>query len=146
MIYQIYPRSFLDTTGDGVGDLPGIAAKLDYLRWLGVDAVWISPFFRSPMADFGYDISDYCDVDPKPVCVAVEPESKHAVHGVNNLPATPVQIGLLRQEQVEIPLPGRLVEGPRRATERRPPVVRRRPVVAVTPVVPVAFRRAARCA
>jgi alpha-glucosidase len=63
-VYQIYPRSFLDTTGDGIGDLPGIAARLDYLRWLGVDAVWVSPFFRSPMADFGYDISDYCDVDP----------------------------------------------------------------------------------
>jgi alpha-glucosidase len=64
VIYQIYPRSFLDTTGDGIGDLPGIAARLDYLRWLGVDAVWVSPFFRSPMADFGYDVSDYCDVDP----------------------------------------------------------------------------------
>jgi alpha-glucosidase len=64
VIYQIYPRSFLDTTGDGIGDLAGIAARLEYLRWLGVDAVWVSPFFRSPMADFGYDISDYCDVDP----------------------------------------------------------------------------------
>jgi alpha-glucosidase len=64
VIYQIYPRSFLDTTGDGIGDLPGITARLEYLRWLGVDAVWVSPFFRSPMADFGYDISDYCDVDP----------------------------------------------------------------------------------
>jgi alpha-glucosidase len=64
VVYQIYPRSFLDTTGDGIGDLPGIAARFDYLRWLGVDAVWTSPFFRSPMVDFGYDISDYCDVDP----------------------------------------------------------------------------------
>jgi alpha-glucosidase len=64
VVYQIYPRSFLDTTGDGVGDLPGITARLDYLRWLGVDAIWVSPFFRSPMADFGYDVSDYCDVDP----------------------------------------------------------------------------------
>jgi alpha-glucosidase len=64
VVYEIYPRSFLDTTGDGIGDLPGIAARLEYLRWLGVDAVWVSPFFRSPMADFGYDISDYCDVDP----------------------------------------------------------------------------------
>ena len=51
MIYQIYPRSFLDTTGDGVGDLAGITARLDYLRWLGVDAIWVSPFFRSPMAE-----------------------------------------------------------------------------------------------
>jgi alpha-glucosidase len=64
VIYQIYPRSFLDSNGDGIGDLPGIAARLDHLVDLGVDAVWISPFFRSPMVDFGYDISDYCDVDP----------------------------------------------------------------------------------
>ena len=59
VIYQIYPRSFLDTNGDGVGDLPGILARLDYIASLGVDAIWISPFFTSPMADFGYDIADY---------------------------------------------------------------------------------------
>jgi len=64
IIYQVYPRSFMDTNGDGVGDLPGITAKLDYIASLGVDIVWISPFFKSPMKDFGYDISDYCDVDP----------------------------------------------------------------------------------
>jgi alpha-glucosidase len=64
IIYQVYPRSFLDTNGDGVGDLPGITAKLDYIAALGVDIVWISPFFKSPMKDFGYDVSDYCDVDP----------------------------------------------------------------------------------
>jgi alpha-glucosidase len=64
IIYQVYPRSFLDTNGDGVGDLAGITAKLDYIASLGVDIVWISPFFKSPMKDFGYDISDYCDVDP----------------------------------------------------------------------------------
>ena len=64
VVYQVYPRSFLDTDGDGVGDLPGIERRLDHLSWLGVDAVWISPFYRSPMADFGYDVSDYCDVDP----------------------------------------------------------------------------------
>ena len=64
VIYQIYPRSFLDTNGDGVGDLAGITAKLDYVASLGVDGVWLSPFFRSPMKDFGYDVSDYCDVDP----------------------------------------------------------------------------------
>jgi len=63
-IYQIYPRSFLDTNGDGIGDLPGILAKLDYVASLGVEALWISPFFKSPMADFGYDIADYCAVDP----------------------------------------------------------------------------------
>jgi alpha-glucosidase len=63
-IYQIYPRSFQDTTGDGSGDLRGIAGRLPYLASLGVDAIWISPFFKSPMADMGYDVSDYCDVDP----------------------------------------------------------------------------------
>jgi glycosidase len=64
VVYQIYPRSFLDTDGDGVGDLEGIRRKLDHLVWLGVDAVWLSPMFRSPMKDFGYDVADYCDVDP----------------------------------------------------------------------------------
>ncbi len=64
VIYQIYPRSFADANGDGVGDLAGITAHLDHIAGLGVDAVWISPFFRSPMRDFGYDISDFCDVDP----------------------------------------------------------------------------------
>ncbi len=64
VIYQIYPRSFLDTNGDGVGDLPGIIDRLDYVASLGVDGIWISPFFKSPMADFGYDIADYRDVDP----------------------------------------------------------------------------------
>jgi alpha-glucosidase len=64
VIYQIYPRSFCDTDGDGVGDLPGIRRRLDHLEWLGVDAIWLSPFFTSPMVDFGYDVSDYCDVDP----------------------------------------------------------------------------------
>ncbi|HLG86673.1 MAG TPA: alpha-glucosidase [Alphaproteobacteria bacterium] len=63
-IYQIYPLSFFDSNGDGFGDLPGIAAKLDYIASLGVDAIWISPFFPSPMKDFGYDVSDYCGVDP----------------------------------------------------------------------------------
>ncbi len=64
VIYQIYPRSFLDTNGDGVGDLPGILQKLDYVASLGVDAIWIAPFFKSPMRDFGYDVSDYLSVDP----------------------------------------------------------------------------------
>ena len=63
-VYQIYPRSFQDTNGDGVGDLAGIARRLDYLAWLGVDAIWISPIYPSPMADFGYDVADYCGVDP----------------------------------------------------------------------------------
>jgi len=65
VIYQIYPRSFKDTTGNGVGDLRGIIEKLDYVTdTLGVDAVWISPFYPSPMADFGYDVSDYTDIHP----------------------------------------------------------------------------------
>jgi alpha-glucosidase len=64
VIYQIYPRSFADSDGDGVGDLRGITAKLDYLQALPVDAIWISPFFPSPMADFGYDVADYCGVHP----------------------------------------------------------------------------------
>ena len=63
-IYQVYPRSFLDSNGDGIGDLEGLRRKLGYLQELGVEAVWISPVFPSPMADFGYDVSDYCDVDP----------------------------------------------------------------------------------
>ena len=64
VFYQIYPRSFLDTDGDGVGDLEGIRRKLPYLADLGVDALWLSPIFTSPMADFGYDVADFCDVDP----------------------------------------------------------------------------------
>ncbi len=64
IVYQVYPRSFQDSDGDGVGDLPGITARLDHLRRLGVDAVWISPVFPSPMADFGYDVSDYCGIHP----------------------------------------------------------------------------------
>ncbi|WP_225206377.1 alpha-amylase family glycosyl hydrolase [Novosphingobium huizhouense] len=63
-IYQIYPRSFADSNGDGIGDLPGITARLEHVAKLGVDAIWISPFFKSPMDDFGYDVADYCDVDP----------------------------------------------------------------------------------
>jgi alpha-glucosidase len=63
-IYQIYPRSFADSNGDGIGDLPGVAAHLDHVASLGVDAIWLSPFFTSPMRDFGYDVADYCGVDP----------------------------------------------------------------------------------
>jgi alpha-glucosidase len=63
-IYQTYPRSFQDSNGDGVGDLAGIIDRLDYLVWLGVDAIWLSPVYPSPMADFGYDVSDYVGIDP----------------------------------------------------------------------------------
>jgi len=64
VIYQIYPRSFQDSNGDGIGDLAGIAARLDHVASLGVDAIWLSPIFPSPMTDFGYDVADYCDVAP----------------------------------------------------------------------------------
>jgi alpha-glucosidase len=64
VVYQVYVRSFGDTDGDGVGDLDGVTLHLDHLAWLGVDAVWLTPFYRSPMADFGYDVSDHTDVDP----------------------------------------------------------------------------------
>ena len=64
VIYQIYPRSFADSNGDGIGDLPGITARLEHVARLGADGIWLSPFFRSPMNDFGYDVSDYCDVEP----------------------------------------------------------------------------------
>lgn len=64
IIYQIYPRSFMDGNGDGVGDLSGIVQRLDYLQWLGVDAIWLSPIYPSPMADFGYDVADFTDIDP----------------------------------------------------------------------------------
>nr|MDT0664213.1 alpha-amylase family glycosyl hydrolase [Micromonospora sp. DSM 115978] len=64
VFYQVYPRSFADGSGDGVGDLAGLCERLDYVADLGVDAIWTSPVYRSPMADNGYDVSDYCDVDP----------------------------------------------------------------------------------
>jgi len=69
VIYQIYPRSFADANGDGIGDLAGIIGKLDYIAALGVDAVWLSPIFASPMKDFGYDVADYCAIDPVFGCV-----------------------------------------------------------------------------
>ncbi len=64
IVYQVYPRSFMDSNGDGVGDLQGIISRLDYLQWLGIQALWLSPIFPSPMADFGYDIADYTGIHP----------------------------------------------------------------------------------
>jgi alpha-glucosidase len=64
VIYEIYPRSFQDSNGNGIGDLKGVTQRLDYIKTLGVDAIWLTPFFPSPNADFGYDISDYTNVAP----------------------------------------------------------------------------------
>ncbi len=64
IIYEIYARSFQDLNGDGIGDLKGIASRLDYLCWIGVTAIWITPIYPSPMKDFGYDVAGYCDIDP----------------------------------------------------------------------------------
>lgn len=64
VVYQIYPRSFQDTNGDGIGDLPGIISRLDYLRELGVGVIWLSPIYPSPNVDFGYDVSDYKAIHP----------------------------------------------------------------------------------
>ena len=64
VVYEVYPRSFADADGDGVGDLPGLRSRLGYLADLGVDAIWLTPFYPSPLADGGYDVSDYCAVDP----------------------------------------------------------------------------------
>ena len=64
VVYQIYPRSYQDDNGDGIGDLPGITRRLDHIAALGVDAIWLSPIFTSPMRDMGYDVSDYTDIDP----------------------------------------------------------------------------------
>ena len=63
-LYQVYPRSFFDSNGDGIGDLPGLTRKIPYIADLGVDGIWLSPVFTSPMRDFGYDVADYCGIDP----------------------------------------------------------------------------------
>jgi alpha-glucosidase len=83
VIYQVYPRSFADGNGDGMGDLPGITSRLDHLVELGVDALWLSPFYRSPMADAGYDVADYRDVDPSFGTLADAEAMIAAAHGRN---------------------------------------------------------------
>ena len=65
VVYQIYPKSFYDSNGDGIGDIPGIISKLDYLKELGADILWLSPIYKSPLADQGYDIADYYAIDPR---------------------------------------------------------------------------------
>ncbi|MGA2711455.1 MAG: alpha-amylase family glycosyl hydrolase [Steroidobacteraceae bacterium] len=82
VIYEIYPLSFKDTDGDGYGDLPGIIEKLSYVASLGVDAIWVCPFFKSPMRDFGYDVSDYCAVDPLFGCAADVTRLIDLAHGL----------------------------------------------------------------
>ena len=64
VVYEVYPRSFQDSDGDGIGDLEGIIQRIDYLAWLGVDAVWITPIYPSPLADFSYDVADYTGIHP----------------------------------------------------------------------------------
>ncbi len=80
IVYQIYPRSFMDSNGDGTGDLQGIISRLDYLHWLGVNAIWLSPIFPSPMADFGYDVADYVDIAPIFGTLADFDQLLHAAH------------------------------------------------------------------
>ena len=80
-VYQIYPRSFADSNGDGIGDLKGITSKVPYLKALGIDAVWLSPFYPSALADGGYDVDDYRDVDPKLGTLDDFDEMAKALHG-----------------------------------------------------------------
>ena len=81
--YQIYPRSFKDSNGDGIGDLRGIIEKLDYIHRLGVDCLWICPFYRSPMDDNGYDVSDFYDIDPTFGTLADAKELIEKAHELN---------------------------------------------------------------
>ncbi len=83
VVYQIYPRSFADSNGDGIGDLPGITTRVDYLARLGVDAIWLSPFYPSALADGGYDVDDYQNVDPRLGTLDDFDELVSALHAVN---------------------------------------------------------------
>ncbi len=80
IVYQMYPRSFMDSNRDGIGDLVGITSRLDYLAWLGVNAIWLSPIFPSPMADFGYDVANYVDIAPIFGTLADFDQLLHAAH------------------------------------------------------------------
>ena len=90
IIYQIYPRSFADSNADGIGDLPGIISKLDYLQELGIDAIWLSPIYPSPDVDYGYDVADYTAIDPKFGTMQdfeelVKKAKKHGIHIIMDL-------------------------------------------------------------
>ena len=80
VVYQIYPKSFYDSNGDGIGDIPGIISKLDYLKELGADILWLSPIYKSPLADQGYDIADYYAIDPRFGPADRRSEKKRDVH------------------------------------------------------------------
>ena len=97
--YQIYPKSFMDSNGDGIGDLKGIISKLDYLKWLGVDIVWLSPIYRSPLADEGYDISDYYAIDPRFGTMEDMEELKQLMQQVRAHPQTDVRRDALRRAE-----------------------------------------------
>ena len=126
LLYQCYPRSFADSNGDGVGDLRGIAAHTDHFAGLGVEAIWLSPFYRSPMADFGYDVSDYCDVDPVFGTLADFDELVRECHAhaasVARLDQR-VEVVERPEHRVDVAVVGDVVAevGHRRAEERREP-------------------------
>ena len=99
VVYQIYPRSFQDTNGDGIGDLKGITSRLDYLADLGVDVLWLSPVYKSPQDDNGYDISDYQDIDPLyHLPVSMQLELCHPLQDLrHSLPLYPYRVFLPMQ-------------------------------------------------
>ena len=158
VIYQVYPRSFQDADGDGVGNLAGIVRRLDYLTWLGVDAIWLSPIFPSPLVDFGYDVSDSTAVDPvygtlddldrllaeaRP-WAAVDPRPGPEPH-LRPAPLVPGLAGLARRPQARL-VPVARSRARRRAAQQLAEPLRRVPVgtrPARRPVLPAWLRAGA---